>query len=571
MRLRANETDARTRSAVGVKALDRGVRGTKFQAPSLVEPLRIPRFRALWLASLLYNIGHLVQVVAAAWLMLELTESALWVGMTAGAPSLPLLFLSLPAGAMADLLDRRRILLGSTGIMLFAVTAIAALLALNLLNPGLLLGLTILGGVGVAFFAPAWQATLPDLVPPSLVPDAISLNATSAAVAWVVGPTVGGALFAVVGPAWTFIISAAGYASLLAVTIALHLVPERQRAKLRLRVAVASGFRYMRFSPAYRRLLTIAALFGFTSAALRALLPSITSKELQGGAAMYGLLLAMLGTGAVLGAVTRRRSSRALLAAMIPASITGYGVAGLAISTASHPAQAATGLLVAGAFWAWIFATLNATIQLLTPPWVRARAISFYLLAFFGLLPVGSVVAGFLGEILGSSHALLACSSMVVLLGVTAFRMPVPVLEHVVPPKPAGWQAPLPAAFAPEGRVVIETTWSLDDENVRSTLPRITLLRAVRLRTGASGWRLYRDLDDPNLFTELIAFPSWEEYVQSAAHVDVEGAAKILYARDLDPAGKPHQRRLIEVNVTGGTTIPKDEVTTPPPPLPELR
>jgi MFS family permease len=485
--------------------------------------------------------------------MLELTNSALWVGLMAGAPTLPLLFLSLPAGAVADSLDRRRILVTSTALMVLVAVSTAALLGLNLLTPGLLLSLGILTGVGVAFFAPAWQALVPDIVPGHLVPDAISLNAASAAVAWAAGPALGGILVATVGPAWTFFASAAGYGTLLVVAITLRIRTDREEdAKQLLRTAVAAGLRYMRFSPAYRWLLVIAALFGFTSAALRALLPSITSEKLEGEAATYGLLLGMLGAGAMLGAFTRRRGSRTLLKAMIPLSVIGYGTAGLAISGATSTSLASVGLVVAGVLWTWILATLNATMQMLTPAWVRARAMSFYLLAFFGLVPLGSAAAGALGDLLGPSSALLACSAAVVLLGVVSWRLPVPMLENVAPPESAGWTAPRAATLTSQGRLIIETTWQLDAEDIGKALSRITLLRAVRLRTGASGWRLYRDVDDPNQLIELITFPRWEEYARLADRVDTEAAAIILHARGLDKSGKPQQRRLVELDVSEG-------------------
>ena len=184
---------------------------------SSIEPLRVPHFRALWTAAVFSNVGSFLHAVAASWAMLELTGSPLWVGLMAASATLPLLFLALPAGAIADLVDRRKVLLIAQSIMGAAAVAMAVTWYLDVVGPGLLLGLGLVLGVGLALNQPSWQAMVPDLVPRGMVADAVALNSVAFNVARAVGPALGGLIVAVSGPGLAFAINAASFVGVIAV------------------------------------------------------------------------------------------------------------------------------------------------------------------------------------------------------------------------------------------------------------------------------------------------------------------------------------------------------------------
>ncbi|MEJ7801149.1 MAG: MFS transporter, partial [Ilumatobacter sp.] len=318
--------------------------------PSSMGPLRIPVFRTLWIALIVFNLGHLVQVVTSSWLILEMTGSPLWVSAMIGAPTLPLLVLSLPAGAAADLFNRRVILLISTALLAAASVTMSVLSTLDALTPSRLVGLGLVIGVGIAFFNPAWHALVPSLVPASLVPGAVSLNSASGGVATALGPAVGGLLLATVGAQFSFGVAAIGYLG-ISFAIATSRTNDLDQEKGSLVVAIAAGVRYLRFSRGYLWLLLLGSLFGFASASLRSMLPNLTSDTLGGGSVMYGLLLGLFGCGAMVGGVTRSRASRRLGPGLLPICIVSFGLAGIVIGVSSLVPLTAVFVTIAGVIW----------------------------------------------------------------------------------------------------------------------------------------------------------------------------------------------------------------------------
>ena len=275
-----------------------------------VAPLRYAPFRSLWLASVASNVGSFVQTVAASWLMQELTGSPLWVSAMAASGTLPLLFLALPAGALADILDRRKVMLVSQVVMGIAATAMAALAFLELLNPPLLLGLGLLLGVGVAFNLPAWQAMVPDLVPRELVANAVALNSVAFNVARAVGPAIGGLLVAAAGAGWAFLINSLSFLAVIIAVARLHWSEPAEPEVSSVASAIGLGVRFARFTPPFRRLLAVAALFALTSGVVQSLLATLTEESLDAGAFAYGALLGAMGAGASARCLHPRRRCR---------------------------------------------------------------------------------------------------------------------------------------------------------------------------------------------------------------------------------------------------------------------
>ena len=525
---------------------------------SAVDPLRVPRFRSLWLASVLSNVGTFLQAVAASWLMLELTGSPLWVAAMAASTTLPLLFVALLAGALADIFDRRRILLFSQTTMGLSALAMALLWFFDALNAPALLALGLALGTGLAFNLPAWQALVPDLVPRGMVASAVALNSVAFNVARAVGPALGGVIVAVYGPGLAFTLNAMSYLGVIAV-IASFGGAFRAADTTTVGGAVATGLRYARHTPVFRLLLAIAAGFALTSAAVQAVLPNLTQEELGGSAVTYGALLGAMGVGALVGAFTRAGATKRLGRHTVAASIVGFGFAGVGLGVSSQVAPAALAMATAGVFWVWTLSTLNATVQLLSPGWVRGRAMSLYMLAFSGILPIGSLLAGAIASATTSatSITILAIAAVVFGLIVIGLRLPVPSLDDVARIEhDSDFVAPPHADHVEGSPVIILNTWTIAEEDLAPFLETMSELRTVRLRTGAVRWTLYRNVADASRMTEQIVVASWSEHLAQHRRIDAAAADLIRRARAFDRDGGPVTRHLAAIDVSDPAMLP---------------
>jgi MFS family permease len=490
---------------------------------SSMAPLRIASFRRLWVALVIFNLGHLIQVVASSWLILELTASPFWVSLMIAAPTLPLLVLSLPAGAAADLLDRRHVLIASSAVLCTASTGMSLLWGFDLITPGRLVALGLAIGVGVAFFNPAWQAIVPSLVPSSLVPGAVSLNSATGGVATALGPAAGGLLVATVGPGWSFMVATAGYSAVL-VTMLVSQTADWNRDRAPIGVAIATGLRYLRFSKDYVWLLFLGSLFGFAAAALRSMLPNITSDVLGGDSTLYGVLLGLFGAGALVGGLTRSKARHVVGRKVVRTSIVVFGAFSTIVGRSSILAVTAVAIALAGLLWTWILSTLISTFQMLTPDWVRGRTMGAFILSVFGFVPLGSVAAGSLGATVGADSSLIVFSVVAVSLKNAAFRMPLPVLEDIRPPimaEPTENEAP--HADGSQSPVMVTNTWSIDESEFDSFVRFLAELRLLRLKTGAYHWAAYRSATDLSRISEVFMLHSWEQHLQQHRRLDLEG------------------------------------------------
>jgi MFS family permease len=516
---------------------------------SAVAPLRFRSFRALWLASIFSNLGSFLQGVAGSWLMLELTGSATWVGLMAASSTLPLLFLALLAGAVADLVPRSKVLLVSQTTMGAAAVAMAVLTATGTITPGLLLGLGLLLGVGVAFNLPAWQALVPDLVPRGMVASAVALNSVAFNVARAVGPAIGGILVATAGADVAFAINALSYVGVIAVVAVIGRrleVPERDASSVV--NAISAGVRFARYTALFRRLLLLASLFAITSAVVQSVLPNRT-EELGGGAGTFGLLWGAMGLGALVAAFTRRPVVEGLGRLSVPLTVILFGLSGIGLGLAPNVPVAATCLFVSGMAWVWTLTTLNATAQLMSPEWVRGRAMSLYSLAFVGILPLGSIMAGVLADLVGAGNAMAIVSAAGVALGIAAFSFGVPAITEVVSPEFSDERAVPDHVDTEGGPVMVISTWKVDRSDLTRFLAVMNEVRLVRLRTGAYRWRLYRNVEDPLRISEVFLTVTWQEHLAQHRRIDDASAEVIGKARSFDRNGGPVTRHLVGIDV----------------------
>ncbi|MEX1124449.1 MAG: MFS transporter [Acidimicrobiia bacterium] len=517
---------------------------------SSVAPLRIDSFRTLWIASLLSAIGSFIQSVAGSWLMFEMTRSNTWVGLMVASSTLPLLFFALAAGALADMFDRTKLMLTAQVIMGASALAMTIFTANDSITPGLLLGLGLVLGTGVALNLPTWQAMLPDLVPRMMIPSAVALQSAGFNVARAVGPAIGGALIATFGPAIGFGINAVTYA---AVIVALLLVGKtlstQERDTTSFGTAVSLGVRYARFTPVFRRLLLLVSLFAITSAVVQAVLPGHT-ETLGGDAGALGLLLGAMGAGALLGAFVRQRFVGRLGRRAPMATITLFGLSGIGVGLAPSIAWASVFMFVSGAFWVLTLTNLNATAQLMAPQWIRGRAMSLYSLAFGGILPLGAILGGIVADAVGTGAAMVVLSIGTVALGLAAPAFNIPSLDEVESPEfSAERQPPVHEETTEGGPVVILNTWTIDESDFAEFTELMNEVRMVRLRTGAYSWSLFRNASTPTRLTEMFATGSWEEHLAQHRRIDDVSAALIARARAFDRADGPVTRHLIGIDV----------------------
>ncbi|MGC2399501.1 MAG: MFS transporter [Acidobacteriaceae bacterium] len=489
------------------------------------EPLGIPLFRNLWLASVVSNLGGWMQDTAGAWLMTVLTPSPLLVALMQTAASLPVVILGLLAGATADIFDRRRLLLFWQTWMLVAVAILAVLTFFGVISPWILLSLTFMLNIGAAMNSPAWQAIVPEVVPRTQLPDAISLNSAGFNLARAVGPAAGGlaiALFvhAHTGAATVFLFNSLSFLAVILVLYRWHRKPFFKSAlpSERIQGSMRSGIRYLRYAPMLQAAFMRTLIFTLFVSSVWALLPLVARNDLRQGALGYGILNGSMGFGAVIGATLLPRVRRVLPADAIIACSTGVFVATLLILTFVKIPLIVIAFLIAGGFaWTSAMSTLNLAVQISVPAWVQARALGAYQMVFAGGMALGSVIWGTIAEHFSTSRSLLCAA---IGLGATLpWSLRFSVLRGTPPDlTPHLYTQPVPALGVErdetEGPVRVSIDYYIELGDYAEFTQAIYRLRDVRLRDGAIRWGVYQDASDPTRMNETFITESWLEYLR---------------------------------------------------------
>jgi MFS family permease len=481
-------------------------------------PLRVPIFRALFLAQLGSNIGNWMETVAAQWLLVDHPNASTLVALVQTADMLPFMFLALPAGVLADIFDRRRYLIY---VHLF-LTAIAGLLAAatfaGIMRPALLLTLTFLEGAGTALATPAWATIIPELVPRANLPAAVALGGINQNLARAIGPAIAGVLVSHLGPGVVFAMNAVTFLFGIVVML-LWRKPEPSVSDLAPEPALAAlraGTRYVRHSPTFRRLLLRLILFVAPAASLWALLPVVASQLLGLGPSGYGLLLGSLGVGAIAGALLLPRARDACSQSSLLLATSILYAAALAIAAlAPHAVVVMLALVGAGAAWLTILVELNSTLQLFLPNWVRARGLAMSQLTFMGGQAIAAAVWGVVAQHAGIPVALVSAAIVLLAGAATIVWWPMPDVagldrSPVIAPLPALLLDPEPL----DGPVIVTVRYTVSNDNVADFVRAMEAVGRVRRRTGAVTWDLFRDGADPQKFVELFALASWDEHLR---------------------------------------------------------
>jgi MFS family permease len=480
------------------------------------SPFQHPVFRALWLANMVSNIGTFMQTVGAAWLMTSLSTMAVLVALVQAAGIFPMFLLALPAGALADIIDRRRLLLASQTWMMAAAAVLAVLTLLGATSPSVLLGFTFLLGLGAAMNAPAWQAIVPELVPRPELARAISLNGAGFNLSRAVGPALGGAMVAWAGAGATFILNAVSF---LGVIVVLYRWPrpisDAALPAERMAAAIHTGLRYVRHSPRLKAVLWRTGIFMIFSSSLWALLPLVVRYEMGGSSADYGILLGCFGAGAVAGAALLPRMQRHIPAEALLAGMTALAAAMIAVlALVPNLAALVVAMVFSGAAWLVIVSIFNVAIQIAVPAWVRARVLAVYMLVFAGGLSGGSAAWGAIATHQGIKAALLFSAGGLVLALLAAIRFRIILDEDSDLTPSLHWPEPhLILEPRPEqGPVLITIEYLIELRQSSQFAQAMRALSVIRRRDGAIRWGLFQDAANPGRFLETFIVETWMEH-----------------------------------------------------------
>jgi MFS family permease len=537
--------------------------------PSALSAMRYPIFRKVWLASAASNFGGMIQSVGASWLMVSIAQSADMVALVQASVALPIMLFSLVAGAMADSYDRRRMMLAAQLFMLVVSVALSVCAWLGLITPWLLLMFTFLIGCGAAFNAPAWQASVGDMVPRAELPGAVAFNSMGFNIARSLGPALGGAIVAAAGAAAAFAVNAVSYIALIVVLARWRPTPApRQLPRETLGVAIGAGVRYVLMSPAIRTILLRSAVFGMGASSLMALMPVVARDLVAGGPLTYGLLLGAFGVGAIGGAVgSTGLRARLTTEWLVRGACVAFAIAAAIAATSTVLPLTMAALVLGGAAWVLALSTFNVTVQLSTPRWVVARALSLYQMAAFGGMALGSWLWGFVAGRDSVGTALLLAALVMVVCALLGRWMPLAKLTELNLDPLRRWQEPATAVPVQSrtGPVVITVEYVIAEEDVLEFLGAMDDRRRIRRRDGARNWRVLRDLADPQLWIERYETPTWLDYIRHNSRLTHDDATIPEHLRALHRGpGAPKVRRMIEHQ----TSTPPAAV--PAPGTPEL-
>jgi MFS family permease len=480
------------------------------------QPLRLPIFRNLLVADLVSDVGTFMQGVGAAWLMVSQGAGPLLVALTQTASAFPFFLLALPAGALGDIFDRRKLIL-TTEVWMFSVAVVLAVLTvLHLITPWVLLLLTLALSIGDALEAPTWRAVLPEVVPQEGLMPAIALNGIEFNLARAIGPALGGFLIAASGIAAVFSLNAVSYLGVLWVIARWKRQP-RQLGPLRETVsgAIRAAVRYTRNAS---EILTVLGRIGcimFFASAFWALLPTV-AHELRRSATLYGLLLTVFGAGAVLGAIVLQRT-RSLFSsdALLTIGTTIFAAALWGVTAFHSLVLLSAAILLGGAAWTAIISLMTTVMQNLAPDWVRARAMAVFMLVYMGTWTAGSAFWGYVAGRQGTHYSLITAA-----IGTAV--CPILVLISRLPDTPVDlgawdhWGKPmLVGDLDPsQGPVLVTVEYEVDPRKADEFLEALHKFARVRRRDGASRWGVYRDTEHPAHYVETFIVESWGEHLR---------------------------------------------------------
>jgi len=512
-------------------------------------PLRIKIFRWLWIAGLVSNVGTYMHNVGASWLVGELTRSPTTVALLQTVYAAPGFIFALVAGALADVVDKRKMLITTQLVMLSCAALLGALTLSHNVNVGWLLGLTFVISVGGTFNMPPWSSITPEVVPRDILLPAIALNSVSGNVAQSLGPAVAGVIIAAAGPGAVFIVNAASFLAVVVVVWAWRReAPVTALPAEHVGSAVRSGVRYVVHSPALLMVLVrVAFVVAFTSA-LAALLPILARTHMHASASQFGLLEASLGAGAVAIAVVLPRLRRLIGTDGLVVAGSLLGGAGLIIvAVATSVSLACVGLAIAGAGQLTAMTTLFAAYQGVLPAWVRGRGLAVVMLIVW---VVTSPMAVVWGAIAGASSAPMSVGAAGAGLIVAGLALaPIIHVSHMdredVTPMPTMLDLTACEPAPTDGPVLVTIEWTVDPARVDEFAEAMRPVHRLRRRDGAIRWGLFEDVARPGRMLESFEVASWAEHERQHGRATAADAVAQESARSMLIDGDPVVTHLV--------------------------
>lgn len=486
---------------------------------STFAPFQSPVFAAIWTASLISNFGSLIQAVGAAWMMTSIAPSADMVALVQASTTLPIMLLSLPSGATADVWDRRLVMIIAQALMLLVAGALSVIGYLGLITPWLLLALTFLIGCGTALYGPAWQSSVGEQVSRADLPSAVALNSLAFNLARAAGPAIGGVIVAQAGPPAAFLANALSYVGLIVVLIlwrrprpAALLPPEN------VVMAIGAGVRYARLSPEIRTVLVRGIVFGLLGSTVWALMPLIARDLIGGNAVTYGVLLGAFGTGAVLGALgLAALRERLTNERIVQISTAGFGASSIVTALSAWHALSMAALMIGGACWVLALSTFNVTVQTSSPRWVVGRTVAIYQMVTFGGLAIGSWLSGEVASEFGLARCLMLSGVLMVVSTLLGRWLPLRQPEGLNLDPSRTWSSVNRAQLErlmDSGPVVVTVEYRIAPPDTEGFRLAMKELRRIRRRDGAKRWSLMQDLAVPEIWLERYHSPNWIEHVR---------------------------------------------------------
>ena len=525
--------------------------------PAALVPLRHKVFRALWTANVVTALGTWMQNTGAGWLMTSLSPDPLSVSLVQAATIVPTFLLALPAGALADIVDRRHYLIATQIWTMTAAVALAALTYAGMIDATGLIALTFAIGIGSAMYQPAWGATVPEVVPRRDLVQAIALNGIGFNLARAVGPAVGGILVLFGGPALAFLLYALSF--VVGISVLVGWRRHKKTSSLpreHLISAMRAGMQFVRHTPAMQAAMMRSIAYFLPAAAPWAMLPLVVREQLGLGAGSFGVLLGLMGVGGVTAGMLlpRLRSKFSRGGTVFGASL--FSGAGMALVAATHHwAPTALGMVLFGLGWVTAASTAQAAAQLLAPPWVRARALAIYQLAFNAALAVGSLLWGMLGTWIGLQQSMAAAAVLSVVLALLVRGY---TLDDAVASKPAAAPAPpIPEAPSPElaaslirsrGRILETMRYHVPPTEREEFLDAMARVQQARGRSGAMDWRLYEDVAHPEDWLEVWAMQNWTDHLREAVRLSEDDKTVLASVSAFHDTAAPLPCRFISVD-----------------------
>lgn len=495
------------------------------------SPFRHTNFAVLWTATVIANIGTWMYNAASGWLMTSLNPDPFVVSMVQVATTLPMFLFAIPAGALADIVDKRRFLIGAEVLTTAVSTVFAAIVALQLANPFNLLLFTFLIGAAGAITAPAWQAIVPQLVPKQDLQPAIAVNSVGFNISRAVGPALGGLIVAWIGIASPFWLNAASNLGIVGALLWWH-APKASTSRLpveRFGSAIRTGFRHARNNPHLRATLIRGAAFFLFASAYWALLPLVARTQVAGGPELYGFLLGAIGAGAVGAAFilpwlkTKLGPDRTVATGTL-----GTAMALLLFAFARDAATALAACLIAGASWIAVLASVNVSAQVALPEWVRGRGLAIFITTFFGTLTAGSAIWGKVAGIAGLpfAHILAAVGALIAIPLTWRWKLQTGARLDLTPS--LHWPVPIVAGEIEHDRgpVLVTIEYRIDAKDRQPFLAALERVAQERRRDGAYAWGVFEDTAERGRILETFLVESWLEHLRQ--HERVTNADRVL-------------------------------------------